>query len=67
MDLLIYTFVSYYLFKMKGRKLVCQSGPTNTYVVSTPIGDMEIVSCPRGLHSLQQMAPNDQDFTPSPG
>ncbi|XP_022317796.1 methylated-DNA--protein-cysteine methyltransferase-like [Crassostrea virginica] len=52
---------------MKGRKLVCQSGPTNTYVVSTPIGDMEIVSCPRGLHSLQQMAPNDQDFTPSPG
>ncbi|XP_048758738.1 methylated-DNA--protein-cysteine methyltransferase-like [Ostrea edulis] len=51
---------------MKG-KLVCQSGPTNTYVVSTPIGDMEIISCPRGLHSLQQMALNDWNFAPSPG
>ncbi|XP_062594466.1 methylated-DNA--protein-cysteine methyltransferase-like [Saccostrea cucullata] len=51
---------------MKGKQ-VCQSGPTNTYIVSTPIGDMEIISCPRGLHSLQQMAPNDKNFSPCPG
>ncbi|KAK7506619.1 hypothetical protein BaRGS_00002094 [Batillaria attramentaria] len=35
-------------------KKVCHHGPTNTFTVSTPIGEMLITSCPKGLHYVKQ-------------
>ncbi|XP_033736543.1 methylated-DNA--protein-cysteine methyltransferase-like isoform X1 [Pecten maximus] len=42
----------------------CHHGPTNTYLVSTPVGTMELVSCPRGLHYMSQTDETDENFTP---
>ncbi|KAL8588961.1 hypothetical protein ACOMHN_065743 [Nucella lapillus] len=46
-------------------KKVCHHGPTNTFTVTTPIGDLIVISCPRGLHCVTQDAQlNDSDFKP---
>lgn len=46
-------------------KKVCHHGPTNTFTVATPIGDIIIVSCPRGLHCITQNDElSDEDFKP---
>ncbi|XP_052817553.1 methylated-DNA--protein-cysteine methyltransferase-like [Mya arenaria] len=46
----------------------CQYGPTNTYIVATPLGDYEVVCCPKGLHDLGMVGSvNDANFTPKPG
>ena len=45
-------------------KIACQYGPTNTFYVATPIGDVEVVSCPKGLHSVSQVGDNDESFAP---
>ncbi|XP_074648569.1 methylated-DNA--protein-cysteine methyltransferase-like [Tubulanus polymorphus] len=37
------------------RPIACHHGPTNTYVLRTPIGDMDLETCPKGIHSLQQV------------
>ncbi|KAK3091673.1 hypothetical protein FSP39_021718 [Pinctada imbricata] len=44
----------------------CQYGPTNTFYISTPIGEVEIESCPKGLHSINQVGDNDSNFKPNP-
>ncbi|PVD38363.1 hypothetical protein C0Q70_00977 [Pomacea canaliculata] len=51
------------LVKHKEKK-TCHHGPTNTYQVQTPLGEMTIVSCPKGLHSLSQAARTDDTFKP---
>ncbi|XP_076448905.1 methylated-DNA--protein-cysteine methyltransferase-like isoform X2 [Babylonia areolata] len=46
-------------------KKVCHHGPTNTFIVTTPIGEIIIISCPRGLHCVTQNAElHDCDFKP---
>ena len=46
-------------------KLACHYGPTNSFVVATPIGDMCLVSCPKGLHVLKQAdSICDENFCP---
>ncbi|XP_067672753.1 methylated-DNA--protein-cysteine methyltransferase-like isoform X2 [Haliotis asinina] len=46
-------------------KLACHHGPTNTFTVTTPIGNMELISCPKGLHFLNQGdSINDDNFKP---
>ncbi|XP_041364650.1 methylated-DNA--protein-cysteine methyltransferase-like isoform X2 [Gigantopelta aegis] len=48
-------------------KLSCHYGPTNSFVVATPIGDMCLVSCPKGLHFLNQAdSICDENFCPDP-
>ncbi|XP_037571326.1 LOW QUALITY PROTEIN: methylated-DNA--protein-cysteine methyltransferase-like [Dermacentor silvarum] len=41
----------------------CPYGPTNDYVLSSPIGRLAVKSCPHGLHSLHQMD-DEALFTP---
>lgn len=36
----------------KKPKVECHHGPTNTYVLDSPLGALEMTSCPKGLHSL---------------
>ncbi|XP_014661498.1 PREDICTED: methylated-DNA--protein-cysteine methyltransferase-like [Priapulus caudatus] len=44
----------------------CFHGPTNTYTVTSPIGDILVTSCPRGVHSIeQQKGITDDDFLPN--
>lgn len=46
-------------------KRVCHHGPTNTFTVATPIGDLGIVSCPKGIHGITQSPElSDDDFHP---
>ncbi|KAK6184239.1 hypothetical protein SNE40_006747 [Patella caerulea] len=46
-------------------KISCLYGPTNTYMISTPVGELQLVSCPKGLHSLGQHSDlNDENFRP---
>ncbi|XP_052072013.1 methylated-DNA--protein-cysteine methyltransferase-like isoform X1 [Mytilus californianus] len=52
------------LIAMPQRKIICKYGPTNSYIVSSPIGDVEIVSCPKGLHSVKQVGDTDEYFSP---
>uniref|UniRef100_A0A224YTA4 Methylated-DNA--protein-cysteine methyltransferase n=1 Tax=Rhipicephalus zambeziensis TaxID=60191 RepID=A0A224YTA4_9ACAR len=47
---------------MKKRKS-CPYGPTNDYVLSSPIGRLTVKSCPHGLHSLHQMD-DEANFSP---
>ncbi|KAL3172406.1 hypothetical protein MRX96_043322 [Rhipicephalus microplus] len=47
---------------MKKRK-TCPYGPTNDYVLSSPIGRLAVKSCPHGLHSLHQMD-DEAHFSP---
>ena len=49
---------------MPSNKVKCSYGPTNSYVVSTPIGDVQVVSCPKGLHSVSQIGDTDEYFSP---
>lgn len=43
----------------------CHYGPTNTYTIQSPIGDLIVVSCPKGLHSLGQAKEiSDENFAP---
>ncbi|KAL3876841.1 hypothetical protein ACJMK2_034627 [Sinanodonta woodiana] len=54
------------MYSKKGPR--CNYGPTNTYIVTSPIGDMEILSCPKGLHNLHQVDTiTDENFQPEPG
>ncbi|KAK7113175.1 methylated-DNA--protein-cysteine methyltransferase-like [Littorina saxatilis] len=47
------------------RKMVCHHGPTNTFFLATPIGQVSLTSCPRGLHSISQSSTlSDSDFSP---
>lgn len=48
---------------LKG-KIKCSYGPTNSYTLTSPIGDIEVVSCPKGLHSLKQAGETDEYFAP---
>ncbi|KAH7942983.1 hypothetical protein HPB52_003053 [Rhipicephalus sanguineus] len=41
----------------------CPYGPTNDYVLSSPIGRLAVKSCPHGLHSLHQMD-DEANFSP---
>ncbi|KAL5018580.1 hypothetical protein ScPMuIL_004302 [Solemya velum] len=44
---------------------ICNHGPTNTYLLATPIGEMVLVSCPKGIHSLSQVESiTDDNFQP---
>jgi hypothetical protein len=56
----------YYItdINMPSNKVKCSYGPTNSYVVSTPIGDVQVVSCPKGLHSVSQIGDTDEYFSP---
>ncbi|XP_052261633.1 methylated-DNA--protein-cysteine methyltransferase-like isoform X6 [Dreissena polymorpha] len=46
----------------------CFYGPTNKFLVSTPIGDVELECCPKGIHSLCLVeGVNDTNFNPKPG
>ncbi|XP_064600931.1 methylated-DNA--protein-cysteine methyltransferase-like isoform X2 [Liolophura sinensis] len=48
--------------------LKCHYGPTNTFLVETAIGLMELVCCPKGVHSLSQLSTiTDANFKPRPG
>ncbi|KAH9365607.1 hypothetical protein HPB48_005795 [Haemaphysalis longicornis] len=45
----------------------CPYGPTNDYVLSSPIGQLAVKSCPHGLHSLHQVEGiDDATFAPDP-
>lgn len=47
------------------RKRSCPYGPTNDYVLSSPIGLLAVKSCPHGLHSLHQVDDiDDTTFSP---
>uniref|UniRef100_G3MPC3 Methylated-DNA--protein-cysteine methyltransferase n=1 Tax=Amblyomma maculatum TaxID=34609 RepID=G3MPC3_AMBMU len=49
------------------RKRSCPYGPTNDYVLSSPIGRLAVKSCPHGLHSLHQVDDiDDATFSPDP-
>lgn len=49
----------------RSSKINCSNGPTNTYLISTPIGTCSLVSCARGLHSLElQDVDDDDSFKP---
>lgn len=46
----------------------CPYGPTNDYLLSSPIGKLLIKSCPHGLHELHQVEDvNDSTFAPDEG
>lgn len=47
------------------RRFDCHHGPTNSYTIQTPIGDIEVISCPKGLHSVSQMDLTDENFSPN--
>ncbi|XP_013414906.1 methylated-DNA--protein-cysteine methyltransferase [Lingula anatina] len=36
-------------------KSKCQYGPTNTYILSSPIGNFEVICCQNGIHSMGQI------------
>ena len=43
----------------------CHHGPTNTFTLGSPLGDLEVISCPFGLHSLKHMGEStDDNFSP---
>ncbi|XP_064621924.1 methylated-DNA--protein-cysteine methyltransferase-like [Lineus longissimus] len=43
----------------------CYHGPPNTYILSSPIGNLELVSCARGIHTLGQVEGiTDDTFQP---
>ncbi|KAG0416445.1 hypothetical protein HPB47_006407 [Ixodes persulcatus] len=43
----------------------CPYGPTNDYLLSSPIGQLLVKSCPHGLHGLNQVEGiNDSTFAP---
>ncbi|KAL4239651.1 hypothetical protein ACF0H5_000458 [Mactra antiquata] len=45
----------------------CPLGPTNTYRVTSPVGDIIYTSCPKGLHSLGIAEEvTDENFSPLP-
>lgn len=50
---------------MKRRK-ACPYGPTNDYMLSSPIGLLVVKSCPHGLHELHQAEDiTDKTFAPN--
>lgn len=48
------------------KHLTCSHGPTNDYIVASPIGNLRVKSCPSGLHSLHQTDDiTDDTFQPN--
>lgn len=46
----------------------CYHGPTNTYTVTSPIGDIQVTSCPCGVHSIEQTSDiYENNFFPDSG
>lgn len=52
--------------EMPAKKSVkCPYGPTNTYTVKTPLGNMVLTCCPNGLHTLGMAEEvTDESFSP---
>lgn len=54
--------------KMPAKVTACRYGPTNTYSIRTPIGEMELTCCPKGIHTLGLLdSISDDNFSPQPG
>ncbi|XP_064478755.1 methylated-DNA--protein-cysteine methyltransferase-like [Ornithodoros turicata] len=48
------------------RQVTCSHGPTNDYVLTSPIGTILVKSCPSGLHSVGQTEDvTDDTFKPN--
>lgn len=44
----------------------CHHGPTNTFIIGTPIGDLALECCPKGIHQLTAHETYaDEDFKPN--
>ena len=50
---------------MSKKEKLCPYGPTNTYIIDSPIGQLKLTSCLKGIHSLGMLENvTDENFRP---